>query len=99
MATDLETEVATAPPPKTDADFTLHMGGSAVLHAISWKTYRRLRKMPENNNIRMTYDRGELEIMSPSSLHEGIARLLGELITVWTHRTPYSDSQLRGDDD
>jgi Uma2 family endonuclease len=39
--------------------------------------------MPENYNIRMTYDRGELEIMSPSSLHEGIAALLGDLISVW----------------
>ena len=49
-------------------------GGSVVLHGISWKMYRRLRKMPENYNIRMTYDRGELEIMSPSAAHEGIAR-------------------------
>jgi len=83
MATDLE--VATEALPGQDgADFTLHMGGSAVLHAISWKSYRRLRKMRENYNIRMTYDRGELEIMSPSPLHEGISRLLGSLITVWT---------------
>ena len=55
-----------------------------VLHGVSWKLYRKLRKMPENYNIRMTYDRGELEIMSPSPLHEGIATLLGNLITVWT---------------
>ena len=32
----------------------------------------------------MTYDRGELEIMSPSPLHEGIAALLGRLIDIWT---------------
>jgi hypothetical protein len=35
-----------------------------------------LRKMPENRNLRMTYDRGELEIMSPSRHHELIAELL-----------------------
>ena len=45
--------------------------------------YRKLRKMPENYDIRMTYDRGELEIMSPSPLHKGIATLLGDLIAVW----------------
>ena len=46
--------------------------------------------MPENYNIRMTYDRGELEIMSPSPLHEGIAALLGDLISVWrtAHHIP-----------
>jgi Uma2 family endonuclease len=83
MATDLE--VATeAPPEQDDADFTLNAGGSAVLHGISWKMYRRLRKLSENRNLRMTYDQGELEIMSPSPLHEGIDRLLGRLIEVWT---------------
>jgi Uma2 family endonuclease len=43
-----------------------------------------LRDMPENGNLRMTYDHGELEIMSPSPLHEGIAALLGTLIDIWT---------------
>ena len=55
-----------------------------VLHDIPWATYVTLRDMPENENIRMTYDRGELEITSPSPLHEGIAALLGTLIDVWT---------------
>ncbi len=82
MATDLETAPA---PSITDSDstFTVSDCDSTILHGISWKMYRKLRKMPENYNIRMTYDRGELEIMSPSPLHEGIARLLGDLITVW----------------
>ena len=48
-----------------------------------WGLYRMLRKMPDNCNLRMTYDRGELEIMSPSAEHEGIATLLGNLVTVW----------------
>ncbi len=82
MATDLEIAPA-APQDEDDSDFVVNAGGTAVLHGISWKMYRRLRKMPENYSIRMTYDRGELEIMSPSPVHEGIARLLGDLITVW----------------
>ncbi len=83
MATDLE-NAAESPPQGDDTDLAVNSGGSAVLHEVSWKLYRKLRKMPENCNIRMTYDRGELEIMSPSPLHEWIATLLGNLITVWT---------------
>ena len=80
MATDLETAPA-APLAESDVVLTVSSRDSVVLHGISWKMYRRLRKMPENYNVRMTYDRGELEIMSPSALHEGIATLLGDLIT------------------
>ncbi len=77
---------------ESDVVLTVSSRDSVVLHGISWKMYRRLRKMPENYNVRMTYDRGELEIMSPSALHEGIATLLGDLISVWRTRTPYSRS-------
>ena len=62
----------------------LGSGDSVVLHGVAWKLHRRLRKMPENYNIRMTYDRGELEIMSPSRAHEEIALLFGTLIDLWT---------------
>ena len=66
MATDLES-AATAPAiAKSDLVGTAGLDDSVVLHGISWKMYRRLRKMPDNYNVRMTYDRGELEIMSPS---------------------------------
>jgi Uma2 family endonuclease len=82
MATDLETAVE-SPTEENDSVVTLGSGGSVVVHGISWKMYRRLRKMPENYHIRMTYDRGELEIMSPSQAHEEIAALLGTLIDVW----------------
>ncbi len=57
---------------------------SVVLHALSWGTYRALREMPENQNIRMTYDRGELEIVSPSRAHEAIAELLAIMIEIWS---------------
>jgi len=32
----------------------------------------------------MTYDRGTLEIMSPSPIHEGSASIIARLIAVWT---------------
>jgi Uma2 family endonuclease len=82
MATDLGIE-AEAPSNEDASDFEVHSGDSALLSGISWKMYRQLRKLPENYNIRMTYDRGELEIMSPSAEHEGIASLVGDLIKIW----------------
>ena len=82
MATDLET--AAAAPAEDDSAMTVSPGDSVVLHGVSWKMYRRLRKMSENRHIRMTYDRGELELMSPSPLHEKISTLLGNLINIWT---------------
>ena len=61
MATDLES-AAGMPPEENDLDSMVSSGDSVVLHGVSWKLYRRLRKMPENYNIRMTYDRGELRL-------------------------------------
>ena len=83
MATDLQAEPA---PPVDQLESVNYMvsGDCVVLRDVPWKMYRRLRKMPGNYNIRMTYDRGDLEIMSPSPLHEKIAALLGRLIEVWT---------------
>ena len=41
-----------------------------VLHNIGWATYERLLADNENNSTpRFAYDRGELEIMSPSPEH------------------------------
>jgi Uma2 family endonuclease len=82
MATDLGIE-AEAPADEDAADFGVHSGDSVLLSGISWKMYRQLRKLPENQSIRMTYDQGDLEIMSPSRPHEEIARLIGTLIDVW----------------
>lgn len=59
-------------------------GQRMVLHAIPWTTYVALRNVSENRNVRMTYDRGELEMMSPSKRHEVCANLLGRLIEAWS---------------
>jgi Uma2 family endonuclease len=54
------------------------------LHGISWQTYLELREAPENEHVYMTYDKGELEIMSPSKTHEQYAYLMARLIDAWT---------------
>jgi Uma2 family endonuclease len=55
-----------------------------LLHGIPWETYRALRDLPQSRNVRMTYDRGELEMMSPSKRHERYAHLIGRFIEAWT---------------
>ena len=55
----------------------------AILHNTSWETYERLlnergyRRVP-----RLAYDRGELEIMNPSSEHESKAYFVALLVAM-----------------
>jgi Uma2 family endonuclease len=54
------------------------------LQGISWRTYLELRDSSENLHVRMTYHRGNLEMMAPSKRHEHFGYFLGRLIDVWT---------------
>jgi Uma2 family endonuclease len=51
-----------------------------LMHDVSWQAYERLLADQENHRVRMTYDRGMLELMSPLSEHEWISRLLAWFI-------------------
>jgi Uma2 family endonuclease len=54
-----------------------------VLHNIGWNTYERLLADHENYSApRLTYDRGELEIMSPSPEHEAYNRSIALLVVI-----------------
>jgi Uma2 family endonuclease len=55
-----------------------------LLHGVPWREYTALRELPENRHVRMTYDRGDLEMMSPSKWHEQLSYLIGRLIDAWT---------------
>jgi Uma2 family endonuclease len=56
-----------------------------VLSNVDWRTYERLlRVFAERRTIRLTYDRGELEIMSPLPEHESDADMLGRFVVVLT---------------
>jgi Uma2 family endonuclease len=58
---------------------------SLVLEDIDWQTYTRLlRAFAERPGVRLTYDRGVLEIMSPLHEHESDADLLGRFVVVLT---------------
>jgi len=52
-----------------------------LLTNISWQTYESLvNELAEQPGIRLTYDRGNLEIMTPSAPHEGSKKILGRFV-------------------
>jgi Uma2 family endonuclease len=56
-----------------------------LLSNVDWQTYTRLLHIfAERPGFRLTYDQGELEIMSPSMEHDDDARFLGDLVFVLT---------------
>jgi Uma2 family endonuclease len=55
-----------------------------ILDNISWQTYLAILNDANNCRSRMTYDRGVLEIMAPSKLHEQVKRLIGRMVEVFT---------------
>ncbi|MCI0458034.1 MAG: Uma2 family endonuclease [Gemmataceae bacterium] len=58
---------------------------SLLLHDVDWRMYTRLlRTFRQRPSVRLTYDRGVLEIMSPLAEHEGPAYLLGRFVDVLT---------------
>ncbi len=55
------------------------------LSGVDWQTYARLlRAFAERPGIRLTYDRGELEIMSPLLEHDNDGQFLGRLVVALT---------------
>lgn len=56
-----------------------------LLRELSWATYETLLSEIEGNRrLYLTYDQGNLEIMSPSHKHEGPKRLIGRMVELFT---------------
>jgi Uma2 family endonuclease len=55
-----------------------------VLSGISWATYESLLAETKNHGTRFTFDRGYLEMMSPSREHERVKRFIGRMIETLT---------------
>jgi Uma2 family endonuclease len=60
--------------PPYEPDEIIHLSG------ISWKTYETLLEELSDRRLRLTYNRGNLEIMAPSPEHELNKRVLGRFI-------------------
>ncbi|MBC7819732.1 MAG: Uma2 family endonuclease [Planctomycetaceae bacterium] len=52
-----------------------------VIRQSSWQTYQTLLKAFEDSPVRVTFDRGALELLSPSGPHERLKKLLDRLIS------------------
>ncbi len=65
------TATLTPPSPSTN---------SVQLSGISWQTYERLLTELSDRRLRLTYNRGSLEIMSPSPEHEFGKEVLGRFV-------------------
>lgn len=63
--------VATSPTPPTEL---IHLSG------ISWQTYETLLKELCDRRVRLTYNRGNLEIMAPSPEHERFKKVSGRFV-------------------
>jgi len=70
--------VATPLAPPTEL---IHLSG------ISWQTYETLLKELSDRRLRLTYNRGNLEIMAPSPEHELSKTLLGRFVETLAEET------------
>lgn len=60
-----------------------HADQTVVLENVSWQTYEQLLDdLVDRSAPRLTYDRGVLEIMSPTPEHERLNRTLAQLVEV-----------------
>jgi Uma2 family endonuclease len=64
-----------------------------VLDGVDWTTYESMLRSLGDRHLFLTYDRGRLELMSPSFKHDDLGRLLGLLIHILADET---DLPLKG---
>jgi Uma2 family endonuclease len=53
-----------------------------VLHGVPWDDYEAMLRIVGNRQIRINYDQGEMEIMSPLQRHGNDSYLLGWMVSV-----------------
>ena len=65
------------------------MSGDSVLiqHGVGWNTYEELLDaVGETSSLRICYDEGTLQVVSPSSKHEQVAKLIERLVDLLSIR-------------
>lgn len=66
----------------------LPVGGTLIFEDISWEEYKRLLDdLGESRSVRVSYDRGRLEIVTTSTLHELYTHLLQYLARAYADET------------
>ena len=74
--------VATAPVRRVSPDAE-SVVGRVELDGVDWDFYQRLLDVTRDGGLRITYDRGRLEIEMPSKLHERLKTIAGDFISVY----------------
>src|SRR4029079_11037283 len=84
----VQTMVAAASPSSFEED------QHVVLRAMSWQDFEALLAIRgERSGVRMYYLDGEIEIVSPTKIHEGRKKTLARLLEIWAME---SDIALNG---
>ncbi len=66
-----------------DAVTHLPSGGRLTLYEIDWDEYEHLLgQLSDHSHLRISYNQGRLEIMSPSAKHEKYKNLLHDLVLI-----------------
>ena len=64
-----------------DAVRHLPAGATLIIHAFAWEEYERLLDdLSDGSHVRVSYDRGNLEVTSPLPEHEDYARFIDDLV-------------------
>ena len=70
---------ALSPEPPTDIDQRVYLGGTL------WADYERLLAVRGESAVpRITYLAGEIELLSPSTRHEWLKKVLARLVETWS---------------
>jgi Uma2 family endonuclease len=72
----------TRTPDCLDAIEHLPEGSTLVIHQFSWDEYEILVEVLDRPKLRVTYDNGRLEIVSPSSRHEKYSLVIEALVRI-----------------
>lgn len=56
--------------------------GRVLLHNVSWQLYESLLEEVGDQSIQLTYDNGDLEIISPFPEHETFKKIIGGSIEI-----------------
>jgi len=62
---------------------TIPREAAVLLQGVTWQQYVALRDAEQNSHVRMTFDHGSLDLMSPTRLHERVRILISNCILVW----------------
>jgi hypothetical protein len=64
----------------TEISVELQADEKFILRHLDWNAYNAIRRALENHPARLTYDGKDLELMSPSPIHESYSNLFGLLL-------------------